>query len=223
MAPHPTWNSNTIRVSAESLLSIVNDILDVSKIEAGRMEFEECLFDIATVIEGVADILAPRLVGKNIEMSVYIAPELDGDFLGDPGRIRQVLMNLGGNAVKFTEKGIVAIKASREVLEDGTEWLYADVIDSGVGIAETDRPRCWTVSHEPREKPTICRHRPRTNTPPPAHWNRSGRYACWWLRTMPSIKVSPRACWHGWDTAPMSPTMAARRSFWSSAANTTSS
>ncbi|HIJ63000.1 MAG TPA: response regulator [Rhodospirillaceae bacterium] len=135
--------SNTIRVSAESLLSIVNDILDVSKIEAGHMEFEECPFDVATVVEGVADILAPRLVGKNIEMSVYIAPDLDGEFIGDPGRIRQVLMNLGTNAVKFTEEGTIAIKASREVLADGGEWLHAEVLDSGVGIPEQARPRLF--------------------------------------------------------------------------------
>ena len=135
--------SNTIRVSAESLLSIVNDILDVSKIEAGRMEFEECSFDVATVIEGVADILAPRLVGKKIEMSVYISPDLDGEYIGDPGRIRQVLMNLGNNAVKFTEEGVLAIKARREILDGGVEYLHVEVIDSGVGIAEAAKSRLF--------------------------------------------------------------------------------
>ena len=135
--------AETIRISAESLLSIINDILDFSRIEAGRLELEHYSFDISSMVEGVADLLAPRVVGKQLEMSVYVDPELNGEFLGDAGRIRQVIMNLVGNAVKFTDKGSVSITASRQLAADGAELLRLTVSDTGVGIAEEARPRLF--------------------------------------------------------------------------------
>ncbi len=144
LSPDQQHFANTIRVSAESLLSIINDILDFSKIEAGRLEFEECPFDISTLVEGVADILAPKAVGKKLELSVLVAPDLRGEFKGDPGRIRQVLMNLASNAVKFTEQGSVSIQATRFEL-NGREQMRVDVIDTGVGIPEQAKARLFTM------------------------------------------------------------------------------
>ncbi|HLN23752.1 MAG TPA: response regulator [Patescibacteria group bacterium] len=136
--------ANTTRVSAEALLSIINDILDFSKIEAGRLDFEECPFDVPSLVEGVVDILMPRAVTKKLEVSVYVAPELAGEFRGDPGRIRQVLMNLAGNAMKFTEHGSVSIRATRVDDEHG-EHLHLAVLDTGVGIVEAAKPRLFTM------------------------------------------------------------------------------
>jgi len=135
--------AETIRISAESLLSIINDILDFSRIEAGRLELESYPFDISSMVEGVADLLAPRVVGKQLEMSVYVDPELQGEFIGDAGRIRQVVMNLVGNAVKFTEKGSVSINASRLLGVDGAEHLRLTVTDTGIGIADTAKARLF--------------------------------------------------------------------------------
>jgi two-component system, sensor histidine kinase and response regulator len=135
--------ANTVRVSAESLLTILNDILDFSKIEVGRLDFEDCNFEIAPLIEGVTDIMTPRAIGKNLEMKVAIDPELGGEFVGDPSRIRQVLNNLVGNAVKFTEQGSVTVTALREVLPDNRQMLRVTVADTGIGIVEEARPRLF--------------------------------------------------------------------------------
>jgi len=135
--------AETIRISAESLLSIINDILDFSRIEAGRLEMEQYPFDVSSMVEGVADLLAPRVVGKQLEMSVYVDPDLQGEFLGDAGRIRQVIMNLVGNAVKFTEKGSVSITASRQMSEANLELLRLTVADTGIGIAADAQSRLF--------------------------------------------------------------------------------
>ena len=125
-----------IRTSSESLLTIINDILDFSRIESGRLELEEYPFEINSMIEGVADLLAPRVVGKHLEMSVYVDPELRGEFQGDAGRVRQVIMNLVGNAIKFTEKGSVSITANRLLSHHGSEQMHLRVVDTGIGIPD---------------------------------------------------------------------------------------
>ncbi|MBI2242278.1 MAG: response regulator [Magnetospirillum gryphiswaldense] len=126
--------ANTVRLSAESLLTIINDILDFSKMEAGRLEFEESQFEIAPLVEGVVDILGPRLRDKDVDLSCFIPPETEGVFMADAGRIRQVLLNLAGNAVKFTEKGGITIEVAVENAPDDRAWLRVDVTDSGIGI-----------------------------------------------------------------------------------------
>ncbi|MBF0326600.1 MAG: response regulator [Alphaproteobacteria bacterium] len=128
--------ADTVRMSAESLLGIINDILDFSKMEAGRLEFEDGPFEITPLIEGVVDILGPRTKGKDIDFSYFIPTEAHGVFSGDAGRLRQVLMNLAGNAVKFTEKGAVTITVGARHVSDDTTWLDVSVADSGVGIPE---------------------------------------------------------------------------------------
>jgi PAS domain S-box-containing protein len=125
----------TIRQSAEALLTVINDILDFSKIEAGRMTIETIDFDLRTLVEDVAQVIAPKASEKGIELVCSVAPDLPAALRGDPGRIRQVLLNLAGNAVKFTAEGEVVVGA-RLVAEDASRaTLRLSVQDSGIGIA----------------------------------------------------------------------------------------
>ena len=136
--------ANTIRVSADSLLTIINDILDFSKMEAGKLTFEENPFEIRSLVSGVADLLSPRTVGRNLILDWRAKGPVDGVFLGDPGRLRQVLLNLAGNALKFTEHGRVAITAEVQV-EEGREILRVEVSDTGIGIPEAAQARLFSM------------------------------------------------------------------------------
>ncbi|MBI5164984.1 MAG: response regulator [Magnetospirillum sp.] len=137
--------ATTVRTSAESLLTIINDILDFSKMEAGRIEFEESPFEVRPLIEGVVDILAPRLKGRDIELSYFVPPETRGIFRGDAGRLRQVLMNLAGNAVKFTETGSVSLGVALDPIDARTARLSIRVKDTGIGIADEAKPRMFSM------------------------------------------------------------------------------
>ncbi len=119
-----------LRQSADSLLTIIDDILDFSKIEAGRLALEDVPFDLARVVEDVAQMVAPRASEKGIELVVDLEPDLPAFVYGDPVRLRQVLLNLAGNAVKFTERGHVRLTAAWHQPE-----LYVAVEDTGIGIA----------------------------------------------------------------------------------------
>lgn len=103
-----------IRQSGKSLLTIINDILDFSKLDAGKLEFDRVEFDVCEAIENVAELLGAQASKKKIELVTFVAPNVPAICLGDPGRLRQVLLNLGGNAVKFTETGSVAIQVNIE-------------------------------------------------------------------------------------------------------------
>ena len=122
--------------SAESLLEIINDILDFSKIEAGKLELEIIDFDLRVTLEEMADLLALKASEKNLEFVCLIDPEVPSRLQGDPGRIRQVLTNLAGNAVKFTEQGEVAIRVSVESESEDEVDIRFQVRDTGIGIAE---------------------------------------------------------------------------------------
>ncbi|MGE5478646.1 MAG: response regulator [Bacteroidales bacterium] len=139
--------ADTIRNSAESLLNIINDILDFSKIEAGRLEFEEAPFDISSLVEGVVDILAPKVRGSAVEMTCLVPSEVDECYMGDGGRLRQVLLNLVGNAVKFTPQGSISVSVSRGAGDagDGNHRLRFEVRDTGVGIAAEAQPRLFAM------------------------------------------------------------------------------
>src|SRR5262245_60618067 len=104
--------ARTVRLCSEALLSVINDILDFSKIEAGKIELESLPFDLRTVVEEVMDILASRAEGKDLELVAFLPPDLPSKVVGDPGRLRQILLNLASNAVKFTERGEVVVGAS---------------------------------------------------------------------------------------------------------------
>ena len=134
-----------MKVSAESLLVIINDILDFSKIEAGKMEIDESELNLAGVIDDVGRILAGAAHGKGIELLVDVEPDVPPALLGDATRIRQVLLNFGANAVKFTSAGEVVIRV--KVLHQNSERvaLHFDVVDTGVGIAAEDQERLFSA------------------------------------------------------------------------------
>ncbi len=122
---------NTCASSAEALLEILNDILDFSKLEAGKLEIECIPFDLAETVEETCALLAPRAYAKNLELNLFVAPELAPQRLGDPTRIRQVLTNLVGNAVKFTETGEVTV-----TLQPGeNDRVRFEVRDTGIGMS----------------------------------------------------------------------------------------
>jgi signal transduction histidine kinase/CheY-like chemotaxis protein/ligand-binding sensor domain-containing protein len=126
--------ADTVRKSAEALLGIINDILDFSKIEAGKLELERTHFKLRDAVEDVVELLAEAATRKRIELACWIDDDVPLDALGDPGRIRQILLNLAGNAIKFTEQGEVFVKMSREPATDGPLQLRVEVRDTGIGM-----------------------------------------------------------------------------------------
>jgi hypothetical protein len=129
-----------VRDSGEALLAILNDILDFSKMEAGRLELADEAFEPARVVDGVVTLLAARAQEKGLALETRLAPDLPRALRGDPGRLRQVLLNLLGNAIKFTETGFVRVEVERRDDEGGAAQLHFAVSDSGIGIAEEARP-----------------------------------------------------------------------------------
>ncbi len=133
----------TVRNSGESLLSIINDILDFSKIEAGKLETEALDFDLYQAVEDVVQLHAPRAHAKQLELACRIDEELPHAVRGDPYRLRQVLTNLVGNALKFTDSGEVVVEVYAQEAGDGGPRLHIDVRDSGVGISDQARERLF--------------------------------------------------------------------------------
>ena len=128
--------ARTVRISGESLLIVINDILDFSKIEAGKLDLEIIDFDLREVIDSIMDLLAAQAHSKGLELAAFIRPEVPQYLRGDPGRLRQVVNNLVGNAVKFTPHGEVVVTVSR-VSETATKAiLLFEVRDTGIGIEE---------------------------------------------------------------------------------------
>ncbi len=124
----------TVKLSADALLNVINDILDFSKIEAGKVELEEMDFDLRECIEAILKTLALRADEKGLELLCEIAPEVPEIVSGDPGRLRQVLINLLGNALKFTSEGEVSLRVLMERTEEKTSVLRFVVADTGIGI-----------------------------------------------------------------------------------------
>ena len=122
-----------IQESGEALLMVLNDILDISKLEAGKLEIESIEFDLGTTVEGAADLMLPKAREKGIDLALFIEPTLHGLYRGDPTRLRQVLLNLLGNAVKFTEAGAVALEVT--VRSQGSA-IHFEVTDTGIGMDE---------------------------------------------------------------------------------------
>ncbi|HYH39565.1 MAG TPA: response regulator [Azospirillum sp.] len=137
--------AGTIRDSAESLLTIINDILDFSKIDAGKLALEMGEFELVPLVESVVEILAPRTVAKGVELVSFVPPTLRGTLRGDPGRLRQILLNLAGNAVKFTDRGSISILLFEESTLDSRVQIRFEVRDTGIGIAEADRERLFSM------------------------------------------------------------------------------
>ncbi len=126
---------NTIINSADSLLELINDILDISKIEAGKLELSPDDFDMQKLVESVADILAPRASDKGLELICSVKPDVPRYLIGDDVRLRQIIINLAGNAIKFTEKGEIEISVdTKEEFDDKVKLLFK-VRDTGIGIS----------------------------------------------------------------------------------------
>ena len=135
--------ANIIRRSGESLLSILNDILDFSKIEAGKMEFETIDFELRTAVEDVLELLAERAYAKELELACLVHADVPPWVSGDPGRLRQILTNLVGNAVKFTNVGEILVQVTLAEMRDADVLLSFSVADTGIGIPPELQPRLF--------------------------------------------------------------------------------
>lgn len=149
--------ATAVKDSAKSLLSIIDEILDFSKIEADKLTVEQHPFDLDTLLQGIAELLAPRAWEKNLELAWDIAPDLPRTIVGDEQRVRQILMNLVGNAIKFTSTGGLRVRVREtNVQAAGIEKnrvtmpahdpvsLAFDVIDTGIGLTSEQRDRIFT-------------------------------------------------------------------------------
>lgn len=125
----------TVKLSADSLLNVINDILDFSKIEAGKIDLEEIDFELYDCVEGALKSLALKADEKDLELLCEVAPHIPTTVTGDPSRLRQVLINLLGNALKFTFEGEVGLKVQTEIIEEKSTTLHFTVSDTGIGIA----------------------------------------------------------------------------------------
>jgi signal transduction histidine kinase/CheY-like chemotaxis protein len=128
------WYADTVRHSGEALLGVVNDILDFSKIEAGKLELDESEFNLQELVEEVVELLSSPAHAKSIEVTYYVSPKLPHFVYGDGARIRQILTNLLGNAIKFTDHGEVAVRVVPAAEDAGPGPIRFEVRDTGIGI-----------------------------------------------------------------------------------------
>ncbi len=141
------WTTGALD-SAETLLTIINDILDLSKLDAGKTEVEILDFDAAALIDGVAALLQVRANAKGITLRTEIAADIPGRLRSDPTRLRQILFNVVGNAVKFTEKGGVTVRASVTAVRGDSCELRVDVVDTGIGITAEQMTDLFEPFHQ---------------------------------------------------------------------------
>jgi CheY-like chemotaxis protein len=142
LTPEQREYTEAVRRSGEALLTIINDILDFSKIEAGRLELEAIDFDLPATVEDSLDVLAEHAHGNGLELACVIQPDVPRVIRGDPGRLRQVLLNLIGNAIKFTHEGGVVLRVSRTG-GDEIGAVRFEVADTGIGIATEAQARLF--------------------------------------------------------------------------------
>jgi PAS domain S-box-containing protein len=143
MSPEQYDLVDTAANSAEALLAIINDILDFSKLEAGKIELEDIRFDLPVLVEEVCALQAARAHDKALDLNCYIAVDLPKWWQGDPSRLRQVLLNLVGNAIKFTERGEVSVSVSALPASEHAYSLNFEVKDSGIGISPAQQARLF--------------------------------------------------------------------------------
>jgi len=135
----------TVRTSGDTLLEIINDILDFSKIEAGRVRMETIDFSPKDVTEEAVELFAEAAANKGIELILDVEPDMPPRVVGDPGRLRQILLNLVGNAIKFTDAGEVVVKAARLDTNGPGVLLRFEVSDTGIGLSEEERAQVFAT------------------------------------------------------------------------------
>jgi two-component system, sensor histidine kinase and response regulator len=143
LSPEQRQYAQVVRNSADTLLDIINDILDFSKIEAGRIDLEEIPFDVRMAVEDIAELLAVKAHEKRLELAALVAEDVPAVLVGDPTRIRQLLTNLVGNAVKFTSAGEVVVRVSLDRETDTDATVRFTVADTGIGIPPDAIPRLF--------------------------------------------------------------------------------
>ncbi|MEH2198027.1 response regulator [Nostoc sp.] len=134
----------TIRISGDALLSLINEILDLSKLEAGEMALETLDFDLSICVEEVLELLAPPAHNKGLEIAALIYPNVPTHLQGDAGRLRQILMNLISNGIKFTSNGEVVVRAELRSQTSTTATIYFSITDTGLGITPEDQSKLFT-------------------------------------------------------------------------------
>jgi two-component system, sensor histidine kinase and response regulator len=127
--------AQTVRNSGEALLSIISDILDFSKVEAGKLEIEDIQFNLQSVVDGVMDLLSGPAQTKGLELASVVESSVPAVVSGDPGRVRQVLTNFVGNAIKFTDSGEIVVRVTKADAAGGETLLHFEISDTGIGVA----------------------------------------------------------------------------------------
>jgi len=149
--------AEAVRDSSVALLALINDLLDYSKLEAGKLELEESAFDPTSLVQGVTELLSTKAAEKGIEIAAYIDPAMPARLIGDEARLRQVLINLAGNGVKFTNQGGVALEASFNELVDGDIAYSIAIRDTGIGIPYNEQK---LIFDEFAQAHSLTNHRP---------------------------------------------------------------
>ncbi len=143
LTPEQHEYAETVRNCGDHLLTLINDILDFSKIEAGKMSLEIIDFDLRHAVEDALDLFGERASTKHLNLACLFHAEVPSALRGDPGRVRQVLTNLVGNAIKFTEQGDVVVQVRLASQQDGVVLVRFDVTDTGIGLSETQQARLF--------------------------------------------------------------------------------
>ena len=144
LSPENRHNLQTVNRSGEYLLTLINDVLDMAKIEAGRMIREQAPFDLPGLCADVTDMFSPRAAAKDLQLTLELHPEILRHVVGDAGKLRQIIINLLGNAIKFTRTGGITLRGRTSRREERT-WLELEVEDSGPGIAPEDMTRIFSA------------------------------------------------------------------------------
>jgi len=145
LLPHQIDSLQIIERSGQSLYNLIKDILDFSKLEAGKLHLDRTAFNLRSTVDDVTDILSTEAQEKGIELLINVIPNTMDNIVGDQQRLQQILTNLVGNAIKFTKKGTVRLNVYSKELNGNSHRLYFDVIDTGIGISRDQIPRLFNA------------------------------------------------------------------------------